>query len=236
MYKLLWLVPVLLLAGCSNSNPSTAKASNAPPSATEPVDRTAPLPAAAEPSAVPPAPPPVAETPEPPVIRETTVPAGASLRVRLDQSVSTKYDRAGSRFSATLSAPVVIDSRVVIPTGTRFEGRVTQSKPSGRLKGRAVLALRLDSFVLRGQRYAIRTSSVARVSNNHKKRNIGIIGGGAGIAAAIGAIAGGGKGALIGGAVGAGAGAAGAAATGRKQEEMRAETPMTFVLRMPVQL
>ena len=44
----------------------------------------------------------------------------------------------------------------------------------------------------------MQTTSVNRVSAAHKKRNAILIGGGAGLGAAIGAIAGGGKGALIG--------------------------------------
>ena len=78
------------------------------------------------------------------------------------------------------------------------------SDESGRLKGRADLGVTLDSFELHGKSYKIETSSQSRVSKGHKKRNTALIGGGAGLGAALGAMAGGGKGALI----GAGAGRA----------------------------
>src|SRR5262249_28116343 len=106
----------------------------------------------------------------------------------------------------------------------------------GRLKGRAVLGLRVDSFRLNGRQYRIETTSVDRVSAAHKKRNGILIGGGAGLGAAIGAIAGGGKGALIGAGAGAGAGTAGAAATGKREVGIVAETPLRFTLRSPVDL
>lgn len=214
MYKYMLLVPLVLLAGCSRNNPSTASAASGPSSAAEPVERTAP--------------------PSSPAA--SVIPAGVPLRVRLDETVATKYDRRGDRFTATLADPVVVDNRVVLPAGTRFNGHLTQSKPSGRMKGRAVIALRLDSFDFNGRQYPIETSSVARVSRSHKRRNFAMIGGGTGIGAGIGAIAGGGSGALIGAAVGAGAGTAGAFIKGRKQERVRAETAMTFSLRAPVQL
>ena len=50
----------------------------------------------------------------------------------------------------------------------------------------------------------------------------------------IGALAGGGKGALIGAPVGAGAGTAAAYFTGKKDVHLGAETPLTFELAEPV--
>jgi hypothetical protein len=164
------------------------------------------------------------------------LPAGTPVHVRLDESLGTKHDRSGERFYATLSSPIVEDGRMILPAGTRFIGHLTESKPSGRLKGRAFMAVRLDAFDWRGRQYDIETSSIGRESRNHKRHNWGWIGGGAGVGAAIGAIAGGGGGALIGGAAGAGAGTAGALISGKKQVSMRAETPLTFRLRTPVQL
>jgi hypothetical protein len=164
------------------------------------------------------------------------IPAGILLHVRLDESLGTRHDRSGERFYATLAAPVVEDGRIMLPAGTRFIGHLTESKPSGRLKGRAILAVRLDAFDWRGRQYDIQTSSIARESRNHKRHNLAWIGGGGGVGAAIGAIAGGGEGALIGAAAGAGAGTAGALITGKKQVGMSAETPLTFRLRTPVQM
>ena len=54
--------------------------------------------------------------------------------------------------------------------------------------------------------------------------------------AAIGAVAGGGKGALIGAGAGAGAGTVTAAATGKRQVAIGAETLLRFTLRAPVEM
>jgi len=73
-----------------------------------------------------------------------------------------------------------------------------------------------------------------RQSAGHKKRNTTAIAGGAGVGALIGGIAGGGKGAAIGAAVGAGAGTGAAAATGKQNVEIPAETRVRFTLKDPV--
>jgi hypothetical protein len=159
---------------------------------------------------------------------------GTSVRVRLAQTIDTKRNRAGDRFSATLDEPLVVGDRVAVPRGTPFEGHVVTSNESGRFKGRAALALRLDSFSLRGVTYDVNTNRPARVSRGHKKRNWLWIGGGSGGGAAIGAIASGGTGALIGAGAGAAAGTVGAAFTGKRHVVLPVESPVTFALQAPV--
>ena len=64
-----------------------------------------------------------------------------------------------------------------------------------------------------------------------KRQAIAVLtGGGAGLGALIGGLAGGGKGALIGGLVGGGGGAAGSAFTGNKDLVIPAESVLTFDL------
>jgi hypothetical protein len=158
------------------------------------------------------------------------------LHVRVDEAIDTRRNRAGDGFTATLARPVEVDGRVLVPAGTEFRGHVTTAKASGRLKGRAQIGLALDTFRLNGREYRVSTTSVDRVSANHKKRNGWLIGGAAGLGAGIGAIAGGGKGALIGAGAGAGAGTAGAAITGKKEVGINAETALRFTLRREVVL
>jgi hypothetical protein len=167
---------------------------------------------------------------------EITVPAGTRVRVRLAQSLDTRHSRAGESFTATLAEPIAVGAGTVVPKGTEFRGHVTTSGASGRLKGRAVLAVTLDSFDLNGRSYKIETTSESRASNGHKKRNAVLIGGGAGLGAALGAVAGGGAGALIGAGAGAAAGTAGAAATGKENVAFPVETPLSFSLRAPLRI
>ncbi len=219
MKKTFIAVPlVLCLFGCSQA-PSNGAAA--------PAASTTPETAAAAPPAAPAA---------APAERTVQVPAGTSIRVRLDQTLDTARNGSGDRFAATLVAPVAVSGDVVIPKGTTFHGHVTTSQASGRLKGRAYLGVALDSFALDGATYRIATGVHTVASTAHKKRNLALIGGGAGLGAVVGAIAGGGKGAAIGAGAGAAAGTAGAAATGKKNVRMPAETLLTFRLKSPVRV
>jgi hypothetical protein len=242
MLRLLWITPLVLLAGCSKSNVATtpagsvgyAQAAAAPaattaPPSTLPADPTQPV-APVEGSTA-------SDADRAPAGRVgAVIPSGTPLHVRVDESIDTRRNRVGDRFTATLSQPIEMDGRVLVAAGTAFTGHVTTASASGRMRGRAQLGLALDSFRMNGREYRINTSSVDRVSASHKKRNSWLIGGATGLGAALGAVAGGGKGALIGAGAGAGAGTAGAAITGKKEVGIGAETPLRFTLRGAVEL
>jgi hypothetical protein len=166
----------------------------------------------------------------------TVIPAGTPVRVRMEQTIGTGRNRPGDRFEASLISPIVVGGNIIVPKGTLFEGHVSEARPSGRLKGRAVLGVELDSFSLNGVRYRVVTAADSRVSGRHRKRNLILIGGGSGLGATLGAIAGGPAGALIGAGAGAGAGTAGAFFTGRKNVSLPVETALTFRLRRSVEI
>lgn len=167
-------------------------------------------------------------------VRTFTLHSGTPISVRLEQSLDTKYNRAGTPFVARISRPVVLEGAVVLPQGALCRGHVVESKPSGRLKGRAVLGLSLDTIETRGRIYHVATNGPAFFSGNHKKHNLLWIGGGAGTGAGIGAIAGGGVGAAIGAGAGAAAGTTGALITGRRNLHLPVETAVVFTLQEPV--
>ena len=163
-----------------------------------------------------------------PPATNVTVPAGSSLRVRLDHAVSTDGNRPGDPFTGSLAEPIMVDGKIVIPTGARVQGLIRNAASSGRLKGRAVLSLTLRHIEWGGQSYQLETTSYSRTSARHKKRNWAFIGGGSGAGALIGGLAGGGMGVLIGSGAGAAAGIASAAITGRRQVRVPAESLISF--------
>jgi hypothetical protein len=163
-----------------------------------------------------------------------TLPEFTAIHVTLDQALATNQSRPGDHFDATVSEPVIIDGKTVIPQGAHAEGVVVDARQSGRLMGRARLELALQSVAVDGQSYDVHTTPHPRIGRDHKKRNWAFIGGGAVGGVAIGALAGGGTGALIGGPIGAGAGTAAALLTGKKDIKLRPETPLKFELADPV--
>ena len=161
---------------------------------------------------------------------KVTIPEGAQFEVTVDETLTSNTNHAGDSFAASLSQPVVKDGKTIIPAGAHVTGRVVDAKDSGRLHVPARLSVALSSVEVDGKSYDIETNTVAKTGQNHNKRNLGFIGGGAAGGALIGGLAGGGKGALIGSAIGAGAGTAGAAATGKKDISLAAETRLKFHL------
>lgn len=162
-----------------------------------------------------------------------TVPEMSPIHVTLVSAVASNESRPGDHFEATVSQPVVVDGKTVIPEGADVRGLVVDAHHSGRLMGRGRLQLALESVDVNGSHYQIRTDSDVRVGGSHKKRNWLLIGGGGGGGALIGAVAAGGKGALIGGPIGAGAGLTAAMITGKKDVRLPAETRLTFRLSEP---
>lgn len=168
---------------------------------------------------------------------KTTVPAGTKLRVALLEAISSDKSRAGDPFLASLTEPVVVEGRTVLAKGTKVRGRVVEAAGSGRVKGRAMLELTLTQIMRDGGNpIGISTKSYTAVAEPTKKRDAAVIGGGAGLGAAIGAIAGGGKGAAVGAAVGGGAGTGTVLATKGKEIRFAAEHPLSFTLASPIQI
>jgi hypothetical protein len=159
-----------------------------------------------------------------------TVPAGTSVTVRLQSAVSSATSHSGDPFQATLDEPVVVQGQTVIPRGAAATGRVVTAKASGRLRDPGYLRLALSSVRIGGKPVRIESSSIFVKGQSHEKRNFGMIGGGAGAGALIGALAGGGKGALIGSAVGAAGGTGVAYGTGKKDVGFAAERRLSFRL------
>jgi len=133
-----------------------------------------------------------------------------------------------------LESPLTAGGQDVLAKGTTVNGHVISAHPSGRLKGKAILSLMLDSCQAGGSILPLSTDVVAKVSSRHNKRNWKLIGGGSGTGALVGGVVAGPAGALIGAGSGAAAGTAGAAITGKKEVSMPAESVVSFTLRTPL--
>jgi hypothetical protein len=130
----------------------------------------------------------------------------------------------------------MVDGKMVLEKGTKVQGRVVDVNESGRVKGRASIRLILTDILIDGKYVEISTKPFIAAAESSVKRDIGIIAGGAGIGAAIGAIAGGGSGAAKGAAIGGGAGTGTVLATKGKELHYPPETRLNFTLAESVEL
>ena len=124
----------------------------------------------------------------------------------------------------------MLDDQTVIPRGTDATVKLVDAKESGKLTGRAEVALSLQSIRLNGRSVELNTQTVSRVSDARGQRTAKMAGGGAAVGAIIGAIAGGGKGAAVGAAAGGAAGTGAELATKGQRVKIPSETRLTFVL------
>jgi hypothetical protein len=164
------------------------------------------------------------------------VPAGTAITVRLQDSLSSRYSVPGQRFDAVLDEPIVVDDQVVVPTGSLLTGHVTSARRSGRLRHPGELGLTLDNVTVGDRQFSLATSNIVVRGGSHKKRNLAWIGGGTGGGALIGALAAGGKGALIGSGIGAAAGTTTAFLSGKKDVGFSAERRLRFRLNHEISL
>jgi len=155
-----------------------------------------------------------------------SIPSGTHVTVRIGSELSSGSARTGETWRGTLARDVVVNGKTVARRGDEVTGKVTSAKSSGRLHAPGQLTLRLTS--VHGQ--PVSSTGHYSKGKSHTKSNVTKIGGGTAAGALIGGLVGGGKGAAVGAAAGAGAGTGVAAATGKKEAVIPAETVMTFTI------
>ncbi len=162
-----------------------------------------------------------------------TVPVGATMRIRVNQSLSSARSQPGDRFDGIVMNDVVADGAVAVPRGTAVEGTVVDAKDSGVLSGHGALSLRLTQVTLGGQNYPIVSDVWGRRGSDKTTHTVNdtVIGGG--IGALLGAAAGGGAGAAVGAGIGGLLGLGSSAASGNGQVFVPSEGLLTFHLAQP---
>jgi hypothetical protein len=167
--------------------------------------------------------------------RELTLPAGTVMPVVLETPVSSATSRVEQGVRGHLSRAVMLNGVTVFPRGTSVAGVVTDAQRSGKVKGRAHVAMRFTSIDPPGdERYRVQTRSIGRTAPATKKADAIKIGAPAAGGAIVGGIIGGKKGALIGSAAGGGAGTAVVLNTRGKETGFARGSVVTLRLTQPV--
>ena len=80
------------------------------------------------------------------------IPQGSHILLRMVNSVSTRTAREGDYVYMKTATPVVVHGEFVVPVDSYVQGVVSHSRRSGRVSGRAELAIRIVSLTLPGGR------------------------------------------------------------------------------------
>jgi hypothetical protein len=147
------------------------------------------------------------------------LPEGTVFRVSMLQDIDAYATAPNTPFSAKVTQDIMRNGKVIVPAGSELHGRVVYATAANRLHGGSTLHLRADEFVLPdGTRYHVHAQVIDTqgsdtnakgegniVPSAELKRNLAVLGAGAGGGAIVGAAIGGGVGAIVGSAIGAGA-------------------------------
>jgi hypothetical protein len=191
----------------------------------------------------------VVKKPVPPKLY--TVATGTRLRVRMNETISSKTARIGDRFTATVTEPVYSTTGVVvIPSGSNVVGRVDSVKPAA--KGGKVgeidvtfVEVRLPNSTKRAINGSLtdltsddaKSDSEGTASGDKTKhRKIIFIGGGGAGGAVLGGAVGGGKGAVIGGIAGALGGLIAEKSTKGEEAEVKSGIEFGVILNQAISL
>jgi hypothetical protein len=178
----------------------------------------------------PPPPPPAPPQQAPP---QVMVPADTVLLVRMNDGLDTSSAYTGQIFTATLSTNLAANGYVVAYAGTTVYGQVVEADSARRASGTSQLKLQLTQIVINGNAIPIMTDVFDSKGKSSGRRTARRLFGGAGLGAAIGAIAGN---AGMGAAIGAVTGAVASGVQKGDQVEIASETQLSFTLTQPVTL
>jgi hypothetical protein len=144
VHRNLWLslaaAAVLTAAGCSKS--ATDEASNTAKEEAKPAAAAKPA-VAAKPAAV-------AKVAEPTMI---TLPKGTAISAAARQTLATDKNKVGDTFTASLTEPIQVDGKTVIPKGAQVTCRIVKVKKNE-------LKVTLASVTIHGKSYQLDSNSI----------------------------------------------------------------------------
>jgi len=148
------------------------------------------------------------ESPEPAATTLVVVPAGTTFTIAIDQALSSKTNSPGDPVKAHVVGGIRSGDELVVSDGAAAHGVVAEVEGSGRVSGRAILAMNITSLETVGGRQDVQTAMVEGKlrAEGTKKRDVATIVGGTAAGAVLGEILGDDAklGAIIGGAAGTG--------------------------------
>ena len=156
VHRSLWLAlaaaALCTAAGCSN------QATNEPATTAKKAAPAKPAAAAVKPVAAKAVP--VNKAPEP--TATVTVPKGTEISAATRQTLATDKNKVGDTFTASLTTPIQVDGKTVIPKGAQVNCRIVKVR-------KHELKVTLASVIIHGKSYPLDTNSIIGPKGPAKK-------------------------------------------------------------------
>ncbi len=179
------------------------------------------------------------------------VPAGTKVPLRLQSGISTKTARVGDSVYARTEFPIAIDNKMMIPSGTYVQGKISKITRPGRVKGRAEVLFNFTKLVypsgytvslpgsvdtLDSERASTKDAEGTIQQSGEKGKDVGTVVSSGATGAVIGGLAAGGKGAGIGAGIGGATGLAIAMLTRGSDVHLPAGTALEMIINRDLEL
>ena len=185
-------------------------------------------------------------------VQQLMIPAGTRVPVELKHAISTHGTRTGDAVYAETTFPVVANNRVLIPAGTYVQGRISEIRRGGRIKGRAQVLMHFTTLIYPSGYTVMLPGAVENAPGVDKTKvkddegtlqkdgqtgsKVATVATSAGGGAMVGGLSAGGKGALIGAGVGGAVGTAIAMLTRGDDVKMDAGTTLELEVQRDIPL
>lgn len=100
------------------------------------------------------------------------IPNGAHVLLRMENSINTRTAQAGDFVYLRTASPIAVGGAIAVPAGSYVQGVVTEAKRSGRVKGRAQLAIRLETLTLESGKSFKFTPHVSSVDSEESGQKV----------------------------------------------------------------
>lgn len=181
------------------------------------------------------------------------IPAGTEIPLTLAQAITTKNAKVGDPVYAQTAFPFTMNDHVVIPAGTYVQGRISEVRRPGRVKGRAELLMHFTTMIYRSgytvmlpgavenmpgaEKQDVKDSEGTVRQAGNKGEDVKTVGKVAATGAGLGGLAGrSAKGVGIGGAAGAAAGLGWVLLTRGPDMTLPVGTSVQMVIQRPLQV
>jgi len=98
------------------------------------------------------------------------IPAGTKFTIRLQAALSSAESQVGQSFDGVVDEPVIIAGKTVVPRGSTVTGSVVAARAYQSLQQPGYLRVALESILVNGKAFPLRTSTVFAKGASYGKR------------------------------------------------------------------